>query len=72
MIMKANMGTMDKSLRVLLALIVIALYFTGVIGGTLAIVLLVVSGIFILTSLVSFCPLYLPLGISTKGKKSES
>ena len=70
--MKANMGTLDKSVRVLIALVVIALYFTGVIGGTLAIVLLVVSGIFILTSLVSFCPLYLPLGISTKGKKSES
>lgn len=69
--MKANMGTLDKSVRVLIALIVIALYFTGVIGGTLAIVLLVVSGIFILTSLVSFCPLYLPLGINTRGKTNE-
>lgn len=67
--MKANMGTLDKTIRVIIALIVIALYFTGVISGTLAIILLVFSGIFILTSLVSFCPLYLPFGISTRGKQ---
>lgn len=67
--MKANMGTLDKTIRIIIALIVIALYFTGVISGTLAIVLLVFSGIFILTSLVSFCPLYLPFGLSTRGKQ---
>ncbi|MTI26618.1 DUF2892 domain-containing protein, partial [Fulvivirga kasyanovii] len=48
------------------------LYFAGIIGGTLAIVLLIVAGIFILTSFVGFCPLYFPLGISTKGRKSKA
>jgi hypothetical protein len=68
--MKKNMGTIDKIVRILIALIVIGLYFAHVISGTLAIVLLVLSAIFILTSLVSFCPLYLPFGINT-GKKKE-
>jgi hypothetical protein len=68
--MKKNMGTIDKIVRILIALIVIGLYFAHVISGTLAIVLLVLSAIFILTSLMSFCPLYLPFGINT-GKKKE-
>jgi hypothetical protein len=68
--MKKNMGTLDKAIRILIALAVIILYFANIISGTLAIVLLVISGIFILTSLVSFCPLYLPFGINT-GKKKE-
>ena len=67
--MKKNMGTADRIIRILIAVVVIALYFTNVINGTLAIILLALSGIFILTSFVSFCPLYLPFGISTKGKK---
>jgi hypothetical protein len=68
--MKKNMGIADRVLRVLAAIVVIASYFMGFISGTLAIVLLLFSGIFILTSLVGFCPLYLPLGLSTR-KKSE-
>ncbi len=67
--MKKNMGTVDRILRILIAAVIITLYFTNVINGTVAIVLLVLSGIFILTSFISFCPLYLPFGISTKGKK---
>lgn len=67
--MKKNMGTTDRIIRILLAITIIALYYTSVISGTLAIVLLVVSGIFILTSFVRFCPLYLPFGISTARKK---
>lgn len=63
------MGTIDKVIRILIALVVIGLYFTNVISGTIAIVLLVLSGIFILTSLISFCPLYLPFGINTAKKK---
>lgn len=68
--MKKNMGTADRIIRVLIAVVVAALYFAKVINGTVAIVLLAVSGIFILTSLVSFCPLYLPFGISTCKKKN--
>ena len=64
--MKPNMGTFDRIMRLLAATLVIALYFLNVISGTVAIVLLVLAGIFILTSLISFCPLYLPFGISTK------
>jgi hypothetical protein len=65
-IMKKNMGTIDKTIRILLALVIIVLYFTNIISGTLAIVGLIFSGIFILTSVISFCPLYLPFGISTR------
>jgi hypothetical protein len=68
--MKKNMGTIDKVIRILIALVVIGLYFAHVISGTVAIVLLILSAIFILTSLISFCPLYLPFGINT-GKKKE-
>ncbi|MFI5137834.1 MAG: DUF2892 domain-containing protein [Sphingobacteriales bacterium] len=63
--MKKNMGTIDRLLRVLAAIAIIALYYFGTISGTLAIILLVVAGIFILTSFVSFCPLYTLFGIKT-------
>jgi hypothetical protein len=64
--MKNNMGTIDKVVRIIVALIIILLYVSNKIEGTTAIVLLVLSGIFILTSFISFCPLYYPFGISTK------
>ncbi len=64
--MKQNMGNLDKAIRVLVAVVIAVLYFTHVISGTLAIVLLVFAGVFILTSLLGSCPLYLPFGISTK------
>jgi hypothetical protein len=67
--MKNNMGLADKIIRILIAVVVVILYFTNVISETLGIVLLILSGIFILTSLISFCPLYLPFGISTRKKK---
>ena len=66
--MKQNLGSFDRIIRVIIAIVIAALYFANVISGTVAIVLLVLAGIFILTSLVSFCPLYLPFGISTKKK----
>lgn len=69
--MKKNMGTSDKIIRSLLALVVVVLYYTGVISGTLGIVLLVLAGIFVLTSFISFCPLYWPFGISTCPAKKE-
>lgn len=68
LMMKKNMGTADKMIRFFLAAIVVVLYYFEVIDGTLAIILLAVAGIFILTSLVSFCPLYKPFGISTCSK----
>jgi hypothetical protein len=63
--MKANMGSIDRIIRVLLAVIVAGLYFMGVVSGTLGIVLMVAAAVFALTSLISFCPLYPILGINT-------
>jgi len=70
--MKQNMGTADKVVRILAAIVIAGMYFTQVISGTLAILLLILAGIFILTSFISFCPLYLPFGISTKNKKGNN
>jgi len=67
--MKKNMGTVDKAIRILVAIVVVVLYFTHVISGTLGIILLIFAGIFVLTSFLSFCPLYLPFGLSTKKKE---
>lgn len=66
--MKKNMGMADRAIRFVLAAIVGILYFTNVISGTLAIVLGVIAVAFIVTSFISFCPLYLPFGINTRGK----
>lgn len=63
--MKKNMGSTDRILRILVAIAIGVLYYTGTISGTLGLILLVLAGIFVLTSLFSFCPLYLPFGIST-------
>ena len=68
--MKKNMGSTDKILRIFLALVVAILYFTKSIDGTLALVLIIFAVIFLLTSLVSYCPLYTVFGINTcKTKK---
>lgn len=67
--MKKNMGGTDRVIRVIIATIIAVLYFTKVIPGTLGIVLLALAGIFVLTSLISFCPLYAPFGINTCKKK---
>ena len=63
------MGSMDKVVRIIVAIVLILLYTTGTISGTLGIVLIALAGIFVLTSLISFCPLYLPFGINTCKKK---
>ena len=63
--MKKNMGTEDRAIRSLIAAIVVALYFGNVISGTVAIALLAVSAIFILTSFLGVCPLYMVFGIRT-------
>jgi hypothetical protein len=67
--MKPNMGTSDKVVRIIIALSIVVLYLTSVISGTLATILLVFAGIFIVTSFMSFCPLYLPFGITTCKKE---
>ncbi len=66
--MKSNMAQLDRVVRVILAIAVGALYFTGQIGGILAIVLGVIALVFLATSLINFCPLYAALGLSTKSK----
>lgn len=68
--MKKNMGSTDRIIRFILAAIFIVLYFTGTVTGIWGIVLLVLAGVFILTSFVSFCPLYAPFGISTCPNKN--
>ncbi len=63
--MKKNIGTTDKVVRIMLAAIIAVLYFTHIISGTLAIVLGIVAVVFIITSFISFCPLYFPFKINT-------
>ncbi|MBV6643490.1 MAG: DUF2892 domain-containing protein [Cyclobacteriaceae bacterium] len=63
--MKKNMGSADRIIRILIAAIVAVLYFTGTITGTVGTILLVLGGIFLLTSLVSFCPIYAIFGFRT-------
>ena len=67
--MERNMGRNDRLIRTGIAAIIAILYFSNVITGTLATVLLVVAVVFALTSLVSFCPLYTLLGMDTCGRK---
>jgi Ca2+/Na+ antiporter len=67
--MKKNMGSTDRTIRFILAAIFIVLYFTNTISGIWGIVLLVLAAVFILTSFVSFCPLFAPFGLSTCSKK---
>ena len=64
--MKKNMGSADRVVRLIVAAVIGVLYFTETITGTLGLVLLVLAVIFALTSFISFCPLYLPFGLSTK------
>jgi hypothetical protein len=67
--MKANMGSTDKIIRIIIAVVIAALYFGNIITGTLGLVLLVLAGVFVLTSVISFCPLYAPFGFSTCNTK---
>ena len=67
--MKANMGSADRLIRFVLAVIFAALFFTETVSGTWGIVLMTLAVVFILTSFVSFCPLYAPFGINTCSTK---
>jgi K+-transporting ATPase A subunit len=67
--MKKNMGHIDRIIRLVIAVVFAGLYFSGSITGTFGLVLVALSVVFVATSLVGSCPLYLPLGISTLRKK---
>lgn len=67
--MKKNMGSTDRVVRIILAAIFAVLYFTGTVPGTLGLVLVIVGAVFLLTSLVSFCPLYAIVGLNTCSTK---
>ena len=68
--MKKNMGSIDRIVRLVLAVLFVILYFTNVVSGTLGIILLVLAAVFTLTAFIKVCPLYLPFKISTcKTKK---
>jgi len=69
--MKKNMGSTDRVIRFIIAAIIAVLYFTNVISGTLGVVLLILAGVFVLTSFISFCPLYAPFGLSTCSVKDK-
>jgi hypothetical protein len=69
--MKKNMGATDKTIRVLIAIVIAILYFTDVISGTLAIILGIIAVVFVVTSLFSFCPAYVPIKINTAKKETK-
>lgn len=70
--MKKNMGIADKVIRIIVALVIAVLFYMNIISGTLGIVLLILAGVFVLTSFISFCPLYTIFGLSTcPAKKTE-
>lgn len=68
--MKKNMGSADRIIRVIIAAIISILYFTNTISATFGIVLLVLAAIFVITSSISFCPLYAPFKFSTFSMKN--
>lgn len=70
--MKPNMGTADRIIRVILAAVFAYLYFSGTVSGTLGLILVILGGVFVLTSLVSFCPLYALVGLNTCPFKKQS
>lgn len=67
--MKKNMGSADKTIRIILAVLFAVLYFTGTVSGILGIILLVFGIVFLLTSFTGYCPLYPLAGINTNKKK---
>jgi hypothetical protein len=70
--MKQNMGSTDRIIRILAAAVIAILYVTNLISGTLALILGLVAVIFLITSAVSFCPLYVPFKLSTKKSAPEA
>lgn len=69
--MKKNIGTTDKMIRLVLAGTIIILYFTNVISGVLATILLILAAVFIVTAFIKFCPLYYPFGFTTRAIRDD-
>ena len=63
--MKKNMGTADRVIRIIIAAIIALLYFSDILTGSIGIILLILAIVFVLTSLISFCPLYVLFGLKT-------
>jgi len=70
--MKKNMGRLDRTIRLIVALVFVLLVIARAVKGTAAIVMVILAAIFVITTLVGFCPLYVPLGASTKGSDKKS
>jgi hypothetical protein len=70
--MKKNMGNADRIIRLIIAAVFITLYFTGAVAGIPGVVIVAFAVIFLLTSLVGLCPLYMPFGLSTLKKNKEN
>ena len=68
--MKKNMGNADRIVRILAAAVLAGLYFGGIITGTIGLILVIVAGVFLLTSLVGVCPLYSLVGINSCPRKT--
>ena len=69
--MKTNLGNADRVIRILVAIIIATLYFTNIISGTLALILLVVAGVLFLTAIMAFCPLYFILHLNSNKKEIQ-
>lgn len=69
--MPKNMGTVDKIIRIALAIVVVVLFAAGQLSGVAAIILGILAAVFVLTSIVGTCPLYMPFKIDTSGKKKS-
>ena len=69
--MKKNMGALDKRIRVLIAVIIGFLYGTNIITGAFGLILSILAIIFLITSFISYCPLYTPFGINTNKKRHD-
>lgn len=69
--MKKNMGKMDQTIRITIALAIILLWYFGILAGTVAYILLALAAIFVLTSFINFCPLYTLFGMNTRKGKTE-
>ena len=63
--MKSNVGTVDKTIRILLAIVLVTLYFTDTLTDKVGYIALALAGVLVVTSLVSFCPLYALVGLNT-------
>lgn len=69
--MKKNMGSTDRIIRLIIAALIAILYLTEVLSGTLGTVLLILAGIFLITSIFRYCPLYVPFGLNTLSDKEQ-